>query len=58
MGLRKDDPVYYKVKLSELINQALDNGLTITGKHLSNGVMICFEADNGEMAGVRLTGEI
>lgn len=58
MGLRKDDPVYYKVKLNELINQALDNGLTITGKHLSNGVMIYFEADNGEMAGVKLTGEI
>ncbi|MBY6802814.1 hypothetical protein HYH33_04900 [Clostridium botulinum] len=58
MGLRKDDPVYYKVKLSELINKALDNGLTITGKHLSNGVMICFESDNGEMAGVKLTGEI
>lgn len=27
--LRKDDPVYYKVKLQELLKQAIDNGLEI-----------------------------
>lgn len=58
MGLREDDPVYYKVKLNELINQALENGLTITGKHLENGVIIAFEASNGDTCSVELTGEI
>lgn len=29
MALRKDDPVYYKNKLTDLLNQAKDNGLII-----------------------------
>lgn len=58
MGLREDDPAYYKVKLGELINKALDNGLTITGKNLINGVEISFEANNGDRCSVRLTEQI
>lgn len=57
MDLREDDPIYYKVKLNKLINQALENGLTITGKHLDNGMIIAFEASNGDVCGVELTEE-
>jgi hypothetical protein len=53
--LRKDDPVYYKVKLNNLINQALSEGLEVKGKVLSNGIQISFEADNGDIAGVKMT---
>lgn len=30
MTLRKDDPVYYKKKLTELIKQAKENGLVVS----------------------------
>lgn len=30
MALRKDDPVYYKKKIADLIVQARENGLEVT----------------------------
>lgn len=30
MALSKDDPVYYKVKLRELLKQASDNGVKVS----------------------------
>lgn len=54
MALRKDDPIYYKVKLNDLIKQALLEGLTVQCNHLKDGVRISFVADNGEVAGVEL----
>lgn len=33
MGLRKDDPVYYKKKLTDLLKQAKENGLIIMESH-------------------------
>lgn len=53
--LRKDDPVYYKVKLNELIKQALSEGLSVQCQHLKDGVRVSFASNNGEVAGVELT---
>lgn len=54
MSLRKDDPVYYKVKLNELIKQALNEGLSVQCQHTNDGVRISFVADNGDVAGIEL----
>lgn len=55
MALRKDDPVYYKVKLNELIKQALSEGLSVQCQYTQKGVRISFVNDIGEVAGVELT---
>lgn len=52
MSLQKDDPVYYKVKVKELIKQAQENGLVVCldqGRFLS---FMCIE--NNEIASVCL----
>ncbi|MBU5486421.1 hypothetical protein KQI86_19150 [Clostridium sp. MSJ-11] len=54
MELRKDDPVYYKKKIGDLIKQAINEGLEITVDVLNNGIRLNFKADNGEIAGVKL----
>ncbi len=36
MGLRKDDPIYYKKKINELIQQAKENNIEIT---LNNNIL-------------------
>lgn len=54
MGLRKDDPVYYKSKLNDLIKKAVSNGLAIKCQHLKDGVGVYFVASNGDVAGVNL----
>lgn len=54
MPLRKDDPVYYKAKLNELIKQALSEGLSVQCQHTQKGVRISFVNDIGEVAGVEL----
>ncbi|MBW6408999.1 hypothetical protein [Clostridium weizhouense] len=54
MGLRKDDPVYYKLKMNKLIQDALNNGLKVGAKHLENGVSVYFEATNGDICGINL----
>lgn len=50
--LRKDDPVYYKAKMQELIKSAEDNGLKVTTGRSYGGTHVYFRADNGECAGV------
>lgn len=55
MSLRKDDPIYYKKKIGDLIKQALNEGLKVKGEKLDNGVKIYFEADNGDIAGITMT---
>ena len=52
--LRKDDPVYYKVKMQELIQSAKDNGVKITIGRNRCGTYIYFCAGNGEVAGVTI----
>ena len=54
-ALRKDDPVYYKVAINKLINQAKENGLEIGyeidgRKDKITKIGICFMNDIGEMA--------
>lgn len=42
MRLRKDDPVYYKGKITDLIKQARENGLMV---YMPKGEKcICFES--------------
>lgn len=57
MNLRKDDPIYYRNMVRDLIKQALEEGLKIEGEMIEGGVRIYFEADNGDIAGVDLTGK-
>lgn len=54
MALRKDDPVYYKKKIGDLIKQAIEEGLDVKVDILNDGVRLYFKADNGEVAGVNL----
>lgn len=32
MSLRKDDPVYYKIKVNAILKQAAENGLVVEGE--------------------------
>lgn len=50
MSLRKDDPVYYKVKLNALIRQAKEKGLQVACQNEENKIIITFKADNGDVA--------
>lgn len=49
MGLRKDDPVYYKVELKKLFKNAVDNGIKI---EITQGE-VSFSNDIGEKTIVR-----
>lgn len=51
MALRPDDPVYYKVKLNQLFQKALDNGITVLVKE---GFVAFADKTTGEMASVAL----
>ena len=55
--LRKDDPLYYKQKIGELMTQALSEGLKVEVTILGNGAKIFFKASNGDVAGVILTAD-
>jgi len=55
MKFRKDDPMYYRDKISNLIKQAIDEGLKVEVKHLDKGARLLFKADNGDIVGVKLT---
>ena len=57
-GLRRDDPVYYKRKLKDLIEGAQVNGLKIQGVVISDNIQILFKSSNGECAGVVIQAEI
>jgi len=48
--LRKDDPVYYKVKLKELLKEAKNNGIGIKLEEHQ----VTFENNIGEKASVRI----
>lgn len=49
MKLRKDDPIYYKKKITDLIKQARENGLYV---YMPDGEKyICFKSlETGEIA--------
>lgn len=55
--LRKDDPVYYKKAMQDLIKSATENGLKITIGRSMCASYIYFKADNGECAGVAIAEE-
>lgn len=52
--LRKDDPVYYKVQLKNLIQLATDNGLTLNLDIYTDCVAILLENKSGEKAGISI----
>lgn len=52
MELRKDDPVYYKVKLKELLKRAQDNGVKV----FLDGNAIMFSTKH-ECAGIAIYKE-
>ena len=54
MSLRKDDPVYYKIKLQELISQVEQNGLYVRCYKENNKVRISFEENEHNIASVSL----
>ena len=52
--LRKDDPVYYKVKINQLIKQAKENGLLVCFDSKNN--CLSFKCnENNEQASVNLS---
>jgi hypothetical protein len=57
MTIQKDDPIYYKIQLNKLINQAKSNGLKVWGEDLRKEVFMYFEAGNGDIAGVGIEKE-
>ena len=50
MKLRRDDPVYYKLKINTLILEAFKNGLKMQTKIYDDKVSLLFKADNGDVA--------
>jgi hypothetical protein len=54
--LRKDDPIYYRKKINDLIKQALKEGLEVNVKIEApkRQVKVYFKASNGDIAGVNL----
>ena len=57
--LRKDDPVYYKITISQLLKQAKENGLEMyIGENPGKSIILYFKANNGDCAGVKLMEKI
>ncbi|MBC8590626.1 hypothetical protein [Wansuia hejianensis] len=54
MKLRKDDPIYYKLKINGLIVDAFKNGLNLETKIYKDKIGILFKAENGDVAEVIL----
>lgn len=54
MKLRKDDPIYYRDKINDLLKQAMIEGLELAVNILDNGVEVCFIASNGDIASITL----
>lgn len=54
MAFRKDDPLYYRDKLTKLLERATSNGLKVVVENIPNGMELCFEAPNGDIVGIRL----
>jgi len=51
--LQKDDPVYYKVKIKELIVQALNNGIDVYSSFPTHEELV-FKDKNGDIASINL----
>lgn len=58
MKLRKDDPIYYKAAMNELLKEAEINNIKVYLKEplttIGHGLMLMFESDNEEKAGVKI----
>lgn len=54
MKLQKDDPVYYKAKIRDLMKEAREQGLEINVTSNTRGIEINFKANNGDSASVVL----
>lgn len=55
LRLRHDDPVYYKCAIQELLEEAKENGISISlGEDVGGQTKLYFKADNGECAGAVL----
>lgn len=54
MAVRKDDPMYYRNKVKDLIKEAQDNGLKVHSDKHHKGTYLYFEAHECEIWGVKL----
>lgn len=54
MKWSKDDPLYYRDKLKDLIKQAKENGLGIDIGTIDGGVRIYFIGSNGDTIGANV----
>lgn len=50
MELKKDNPMYYRNRITELISQALENDLGVDVSLVDNTLSLTFIADNGDKA--------
>lgn len=55
MKLRKDDPIYYKLKINTLIKEAFENGLQIQTVSNEDILELIFKSDNGDTAISRIS---
>ncbi|WP_346961044.1 hypothetical protein [Faecalicatena contorta] len=55
--LRKDDPVFYKRAIAELLRESKENGLMISLGQRNTVTTLYFENDVGEKAGVVVFGK-
>ena len=54
---RKDDPLYYKYKIGELLLQAVDNGVKVEVESIGvepREVRLLFTGENGDKVGLPL----
>lgn len=54
MKFRKDDPIYYKLKINGLIADAFKNGLKVQAKIYNNKIGLLFKANDGDVTEVVL----
>ena len=51
--LSKDDPVYYKAAIRDLIRQAIDNGVEVYSSFPTHEELV-FKGSNGDVASINL----
>lgn len=54
MTLRKDDPVYYKKKITELIEQAKNQGLEVSLESVNNVYLLFKDVISGDIGSINL----
>lgn len=54
LELRKDDPIYYRNKIRDLIQQAFNEGLALDIHVDNESIGLVFKADNGDKARVNI----